>query len=149
MYNTALRIVNSAADAEDVLQEAFTDAFLQLKKFENRSTFGAWLRQIVIYKCISFLKKRKISFSELNNHADVAEEADEDAIWYTTETIREAIQELPDGYRAVLSLHLFEGYEYEEIAETLGINHITVRTQYMRAKQKLVSLLKTRAAHEQ
>lgn len=149
MYNTALRIVNSAPDAEDVLQESFTDAFMQLKKFENRSTFGAWLRQIVVYKSISFLKKKKISFTELGQTGDVAEDTDEDTVWYTTETIKEAVQELPDGYRAVLSLHLFEDYDHEEIAETLGVAHSTVRTQYMRAKQKLVSLLKIRTANEQ
>lgn len=149
MYNTAIRIVNSATDAEDILQEAFTDAFLQLKKFENRSTFGAWLRQIVVYKSISFLKRKKISFTELDSFSDMADEQDTEAVWYTTETIREAIQELPDGYRTVLSLYLFEGYDHEEIAESLGIANTTVRTQYMRARHKLISLLKTRAANEQ
>lgn len=149
MYNTALRIVNSPTDAEDILQEAFTDAFLQLKRFENRSTFGAWLRQIVIYKSISFLKKKKISFAELDSHSDIADAVNEERVWYTTETIREAIQGLPDGYRTVLSLYLFEGYDHEEIAETLGVTNTTVRTQYMRARHKLVSLLKLKAANEQ
>lgn len=149
MFNTALRIVNSVADAEDVLQEAFTDAFMQLKKFENRSTFGAWLRQIVVYKSIHCLKKNRVSIIELDSSNDVAEETDEDTVWYTTDTIREAIQELPDGYRTVLSLHLFEGYDQEEIAATLGVAHSTVRSQYMRGKQKLISLLKIRAANEQ
>ncbi|MFN8291144.1 MAG: RNA polymerase sigma factor [Chitinophagaceae bacterium] len=149
MFNTALRIVNSVADAEDVLQEAFTDAFLQLKKFENRSTFGAWLRQIVVYKSIGVLKKKRISFTGLEDHTEVAEETEEESIWYTVDTIREAIQELPDGYRTVLSLHLFEGYDQEEIAATLGVALSTVRSQYMRGKQKLVSLLKVKAANEQ
>jgi hypothetical protein len=55
MYNTALRITANRADAEDILQESFTDAFLQLRSFENKATFGAWLKQIVVYK--SCLKK--------------------------------------------------------------------------------------------
>lgn len=54
MFNTALRIVNNVPDAEDILQESFTDAFIGLRSFENRSTFGAWLKRIVIFKSISF-----------------------------------------------------------------------------------------------
>jgi len=148
MYNTALRIVNSAADAEDILQEAFIDAFHQLRKFENRSTFSAWLKQIVINKSISFLKRKKISFTEVETAGDVADTVDEESTWYTVDMIKDAVQQLPDGYRAVLSLHLFEGYEQEEIAETLGLAHSTVRTQYMRGKQRLITLLKTNNAHE-
>jgi RNA polymerase sigma-70 factor (ECF subfamily) len=149
MYNTALRILNSTADAEDILQEAFTDAFQNLRSFEHKSTFGAWLKQIVVYKSINFLKKKKISFIDMDNSGDVAEEMNTDSIWYSVETIKAAVSELPDGYRTVISLSIFEGYEHEEIAETLGLAHSTVRTQYMRAKQKLVSLLKLRTAHEQ
>jgi RNA polymerase sigma factor (sigma-70 family) len=52
MYNTALRIVNRTDDAEDVLQESFIDAFAQLARFEGRSTFGAWLKQIVVNKSV-------------------------------------------------------------------------------------------------
>jgi RNA polymerase sigma factor (sigma-70 family) len=149
MYNTALRILNSTADAEDILQEAFTDAFQNLRSFEHKSTFGAWLKQIVVYKSINFLKKKKISFIDMEGSGDVADEMNTETIWYSVDTIKEAVSELPDGYRTVLSLSLFEGYEHEEIAETLGLAHSTVRTQYMRAKQKLVSLLKLRTAHEQ
>ena len=149
MYNTALRILNSKADAEDILQEAFTDAFQSLRKFEHKSTFGAWLKQIVIYKSINFLKKKRINFIDMDNSGDVAEEINTDAIWYTVDTIKAVVSEMPDGYRTVLSLSLFEGYEHEEIAESLGLAPSTVRTQYMRAKQKLVSLLKLRAAYEQ
>jgi RNA polymerase sigma factor (sigma-70 family) len=149
MYNTALRILNSTADAEDILQEAFTDAFQNLRSFEHKSTFGAWLKQIVVYKSINFLKKKRISLIDMDNSGDVAEEINTDTIWYSVDTIKAAVSELPDGYRTVLSLSLFEGYEHEEIAETLGLAHSTVRTQYMRAKQKLVSLLKLRSAHEQ
>jgi RNA polymerase sigma factor (sigma-70 family) len=149
MFNTSLRIVNSQADAEDILQEAFTDAFRQLKDFEGRSTFGAWLKQIVVYKSIALLKKQKIQFTKMDDSHDVAESnEDPDAIWYTVDTIKASLQELPDGYRTVLSLHLLEGYDQEEIAEILGVARSTVRTQYMRAKQRLIELLKKREVYE-
>jgi RNA polymerase sigma-70 factor (ECF subfamily) len=144
MYNTALRIVNREADAEDIIQESFTDAFLRLSSFENRSTFGAWLKQIVVYKSIAFIKKQRLSFVEIDRAPDLADEneADEVNTWYTVDMIRDTMQRLPDGYRAVLSLYLFEGYDQEEIAELLGVSHSTVRTQYIRGKQKLLQLLK-------
>lgn len=150
MFNTALRIVNRVPDAEDILQDAFTDAFMKLKEFENRSTFGAWLKQIVVYKSLNFLKRQKTSLIDIDSIGETAdEERDEETVWYTVDLIREAIKDLPDGYRTVLSLHLFEGYEQEEVADILKVAPSTVRTQYIRGKQKLLNLLKTRAANEQ
>ena len=150
MFNTALRIVNKAADAEDVLQDSFTDAFMQLRSFENKSTFGAWLKQIVVFKSISFLKRQRMSFVEMETLADLPEEngLDETEVWYTIDMIKQTMQQLPDGYRTVLSLYLFEGYDHEEIAEILGVAQSTVRTQYIRAKQKLLQLLKKGEVYE-
>lgn len=145
MYNTALRILNRSDDAEDILQEAFTDAFQQLSSFEGRSTFGAWLRQIVVYKSIAHLKKNKLHLNGLEADAEnIADETevDEDEVWYTVDSIKQAMQKLPDGYRTVLTLHLIEGFEQEEVAAMMKVAHSTVRTQYMRAKQKLLQVLK-------
>jgi len=151
MFNTALRIINKSADAEDVLQDSFTDAFLQLSSFQNRSTFGAWLKQIVVFKSISHLKRQRISFVNMEIVEDVAEEKepDENEVWYTIEMIKQKMKQMPDGYRTVLSLYLFEGYDQEEIAEILGVAPSTVRTQYIRAKQKLLQLLKKGEVYEQ
>lgn len=151
MYNTSLRITGNSADAEDILQESFIDAFEQLQSFEGRSTFGAWLKQIVVYKSIGLLRKKRIIFTELIIEAeDLAEEdsAGENEIDYTVAAIKEAIAGLPDGYRAVLSLYLVEGYDHEEISEILSISHSTVRTQYIRGKQKLLQLLTKAKQHE-
>jgi RNA polymerase sigma factor (sigma-70 family) len=145
MYNTALRILNRTDDAEDILQEAFTDAFQQLRSFEGRSTFGAWLRQIVVYKSIAHMKKQKLHLNGLETDAEnIADEPplEEDEVWYTVDSIKQAMQKLPDGYRTVLTLHLIEGFEQEEVAEMMKVAHSTVRTQYMRAKQKLLQVLK-------
>ena len=150
MFNTALRIVNSVADAEDVLQDSFTDAFMQLSSFENKSTFGAWLKQIVVFKSIAFLKRQRMSFVDMDVVADIPEEngLDETETWYTVEMIKQKMQQLPDGYRTVLSLYLFEGYDHGEISEILGVAQSTVRTQYIRAKQRLLQLLKKGEVYE-
>jgi RNA polymerase sigma-70 factor (ECF subfamily) len=144
MYNTALRITGNRADAEDVLQEAFTAAFTQIKDFAHRSSFGAWLRQITVYRSIGVLKQRKISFAALDEGSMEQEEElapDENELNLTVERIKTAMATLPDGYRAVLSLHLLEGYDYDEMAEILDLSPSTIRTQFMRGKQKLLTTL--------
>jgi RNA polymerase sigma factor (sigma-70 family) len=146
MYNTSLRIVNHTADAEDILQESFCDAFAAIDSFGYKSTFGAWLKRIVINKSINALRKRKMDIIDIEKtsvaHLPEEENYNEEAIVFKVEEIKKAAKELPNGYRTVLSLHLFEGYDQEEIAEILQISHATVRTQYMRAKQKLLLLIK-------
>jgi RNA polymerase sigma-70 factor (ECF subfamily) len=75
-------------------------------------------------------------------HVPEEDAFDEEGIRLKVEEIKKAVKELPNGYRTVLTLHLFEGYDQEEIAEILQISHATVRTQYMRAKQKLLFIIK-------
>ena len=146
MYNTSLRIVNHTADAEDVLQESFCDAFAAIDSFGYKSTFGAWLKRIVINKSINALRKRKMEIIDIDKtHAiqlPEEESYNEAELQFKVEEIKNAVKELPNGYRTVLTLHLFEGYDQEEIAEILQVSHTTVRTQYMRAKQKLLLLIK-------
>jgi RNA polymerase sigma-70 factor (ECF subfamily) len=146
MFNTSLRIVNNRADAEDVLQEAFVDAFRSLNDFHYRSTFGAWLKRIVINKSINVLRKRKVHLMEIEDESmgEIAQEEsiDESEIAYKVQQVKKAIEKLPDGYRTVLTLYLLEGYDQEEISEIIGITHNTVRTQYVRAKQKLLTIIK-------
>ncbi|HEX2846370.1 MAG TPA: RNA polymerase sigma factor [Chitinophagaceae bacterium] len=151
MYNTALRITNNTADAEDILQESFTDAFMQISSFRQQSTFGAWVKQIVVFKSISLIKKRRLTLVELepeNLDLPQDEEMREEDIDYNVNMIKKGLLSLPDGYRAVLSLYLLEGYDQEEIADIMQVAPSTVRTQYIRGKQKLVALLKKQNAHE-
>lgn len=145
MYNVALRIVNDEAEAEDVLQEAFLDAFNRMADFRQETTFGLWLKQIVINRSINYLRKRKAEFVSIDE-VDVAEEpmANEEETQLKLAHVKQAMNELPDGYRVVLTLYLFEGYDHEEIAHILKITENTSRSQYMRAKKKLNSLLEMR-----
>lgn len=146
MYNTCLRIVNNTADAEDILQEAFTDAFRSLHTFECEVAFGSWLKRIVINKSINKVKRERKRWLHLDN-SPALELQEEDSIdemdyaWKVDE-IKKAIQALPDGYRTILCLHLLENYKHHEIAVMLDLSASTVRTQYIRAKSKLLQLIK-------
>jgi RNA polymerase sigma factor (sigma-70 family) len=150
MYNVCFRIVNHEAEAEDVLQEAFIDAFSHIGTFRGQSTFGAWLKQIVVNRSINHLRGRRLALVDLDSnrfgeddgpdYADT-EPYDEEGVQLEVERVRRAMQQLPEGYRVVLSLYLFEGYDHEEISNVLSITETTSRTQYLRGKKRLLELL--------
>lgn len=143
MYNTALRIVKDEDEAADVLQDAFVDAFSRLDGFRQESTFGLWMKQIVVNKSISALRKRKIEFLSLTGNEDLIaddREADEDPA-YRVAAVHQAIDQLPEGYRIVLTLYLLEGYDHEEIAHILRISEATSRSQFIRGKRRVLEYL--------
>jgi RNA polymerase sigma factor (sigma-70 family) len=145
MLNVAFRIVGDIAEAEDVLQEAFLHAFNKVVEFRQETTFGLWLKQIVVSRSINMLRKRKMEFANLEDDAlenipdEVAE--DDDETQYKVAQVKEAMKELPEGYRVVISLYLLEGYDHEEIGQVLNISENTSRTQFLRAKRKLSEIL--------
>ena len=145
MYNTTLRIFRDPDDAEDVMQEAFLKSFAKLKSYRGEVSFGAWLKRIVVNKALDFLrlKKERISIDEVGE-IEVAEDENPGTIEYpySAEFIRKAILALPEGYRIVLSLILLEGYDHEEVSGILNISNATSRTQFHRAKKKLIELMK-------
>lgn len=142
MFNVCLRIVNNQAEAEDVMQEAFLKALRKIDTYRGEVSFGAWLKRIVINRSLDVLKARRVVFVEINERKHDSEDYKMEVKELNVEAIKKAINQLPDGYRVVLSLHLIEGYDHEEISEILGISNSASRTQYMRAKNKLRDILK-------
>ena len=144
MYNACFRIVNSKEEAEDVLQESFVSAFRNMEHYRGDSTFGAWLKRIVVNRAITQVKKKKMERFPEDERWDVREELETDIFEgfpCTVEQVTTAIQRLPDGYRMVLSLYLLEGYDHGEIGEILGISESTSKSQFNRSKKKLKELL--------
>jgi RNA polymerase sigma-70 factor (ECF subfamily) len=144
MYNIGYRIVNNEAEAEDVLQEAFISAFRNLRHYRGDSTFGAWLKRIVVNKAINQVKKRKLERFPEDERWDVKEEEPIDesgGFRFSVANINSAMKMLPDGYRMVLSLYLLEGYDHGEIAGILGITESTSKSQFNRSKKKLKEIL--------
>jgi len=146
MFNIAMRILNEANEAEDVLQEAFVDAFSRIADFRQETTFGLWMKQIVINKSISQIRKRRLELIPIDD-IDIEsipglETPDNSEFEMQVRQVQACIQQLPDGYRVVLTLYLLEGYDHEEIAHILHISENTSRTQFMRAKRKLADMLR-------
>ena len=146
MFNTCVRILKDTAEAEDTMQEAFLSAFGKLSGFSGEVSFGAWLKRIVVNKALDVLRSRKVCFEALeedtaestNTDVDIQNDTDKKDM---VKNIRKAILSLPEGYRVVLSLVLLEGYDHEEIAEILNITASTSRSQFSRARKKLVEIL--------
>jgi RNA polymerase sigma factor (sigma-70 family) len=146
MYNICYRMMNNAEEAQDMLQEGFADAFRRLQSFRFESTFGAWLKKIVINKCINALEKRRITWAdeEIDGFVpDIAEEEniDEEQLKLSVERVKMAMNKLPEGARVIFSLYLIEGYDHTEISEILHISESTSKTQFMRARLMVKEML--------
>lgn len=149
MLIVAKRFISDTMEAEDVVQEAFIKAFSKLEQYKGEVTFGAWLKRIVINKCIDVLKYKRQRSIELEEHHLNVVDADYESEWLvddeiTINEVKAAIDELPEKYKYVVMLYLIEGYDHKEISEILNISEVASRTQLSRGKQKLQTTLKTR-----
>ncbi len=142
MFNTAERILGMAEEAEDILQEAFLSAFRNIGSYREDASFGAWLKRIVVNKSITALKKRReVETLKEDGGEEFFYEWDEPTPSVDVALIKNGVAQLPTGFRTVLTLYLFEGYDHGEIAGILGITESTSKSQYNRAKKKLREIL--------
>lgn len=143
MYNTALRIIKDTAEAEDIMQEAFLTAFTKLSMLEDNNVFGAWLKRIVINSSLNVARKkdtyREVALEtveySLAEDTNGMTEAELDSV--KVNTIVDTLNQLKDSYSTALSLHLIEGYDYEEICQIMNISYSNCRTLVSRAKESL------------
>lgn len=145
MYCVASRFIKDPYEAEDAMQEAFIKAFQKLHQFNGEVTFGAWLKRIVINKCLDKLKAKKLELLAINEQVLATVEDEDDWIVENDVGIKEVksvIENLPEKYKYPLMLFLIEGYDHEEIAEILDISQVASRTLVHRGKKKLQDELK-------
>jgi len=137
-------MVKSKEDAEDILQESFIDAFKNLESFRYESTFGSWLKRIVINKSINHLKLKRMPLVAFEDHENWISEQEDEQIKeedLDVSSVKLAIKQLPNGYQTIINLYLIEGYDHVEIGQVLGISTSTSKSQYHRAKKKLIALM--------
>ena len=147
MYNTSLRIVNNTMEAEDIMQEAFLSAFEKIGSYSGTASFGAWLKKIVQNRSLDFLsRKSKVIYGDIESFSGIDESYSDNACQNEEPDPRiikviEKIKLLPERYRNVLSLYLFEGYDHEEIGQILSIPSSTSRSHFSRARNRIISEL--------
>jgi len=145
MYNTSRRIVLDEHLAEDVMQEAFLKAFSKIDSYNNMSSFGAWLKRIVVNESINELRKRKPEFSseDMSWNGEVIETDNGNQEWKKENLakVKTAMTGMNSRYQTVLNLVLLEGYDHREVAEILNVSYNNTRVLYTRAKQKLRHLV--------
>ena len=145
VFNASYRIVLNAQDAEEITQDAILKAFANLNSFKGSDRdFTALVKTIAINKSIDLFRKlsKEPFYTEIDNTADQIEDDDEDFEDFPIEKIKEALNNLPDGYRLTITLRLIEGKDFAEIAEMMGIKESTVRSQYVRGLERIRRIIK-------
>lgn len=144
MYNIGMRMLGTKEDAEDIVQESFVDAFRNLGSFKYESTFGSWLKRIVVNKSINHLRVKRIPITPIGDYEYyVKEDMAEKVEAVDIQKVKIGLEKLPAGYKQIISLYLIEGYDHLEIGEILDISPSTSKSQYHRAKKKLVEIINT------
>ena len=143
MYNTVYRLIGDEHDSHDVVQEAFIKAFDRIDQFKYRSSFGAWLKRIMVNCAMDRLRQKNHMFTDLEIADNYVVSEDGSEIRFPNPgKVHEEIMKLPEGCKQVFCLYLLEGYSQKEVATEMGISLSTVKTQYMRAKGLLKERLK-------
>jgi RNA polymerase sigma-70 factor (ECF subfamily) len=140
MMNVCLRYFRSEAEAEDALQEAFIKVFLNLHHFRFESSLGFWIKKVTINTLLTKLRKKGADDLSVNIH-----DYDENMLSVTMQedpvvpmgVLIKMIHDLPHGYRTVFNMREIDGYELQQIADTLQCTNVTVRSQLFKAKTKL------------
>jgi len=143
MYNTAYRIVKDSFIAEDIMQDSFLTAFTKLNTLKETLTFGSWLKRIVINNSVQYFntnkKYTKIGLDDVVHkvESDIGIVPDCEFTNLKAKQVLEELKSLKGNYRISLTLHLVEGYDYEEVSAIMNISYANCRTTISRAKENL------------
>jgi RNA polymerase sigma factor (sigma-70 family) len=143
MLGVCVRYSQSRQEAEDILQEGFLKVFQNIASFRKEGSLEGWIKRIMINHALNrFRKNRKQPFYEdieEINETEIIKTNEEPAVneTYPTEILLSMIQSLPQGYRLVFNMYVFEDYSHKEIADTLKISENTSKTQLMKARRLL------------
>ena len=151
LFGLVSRMLGSAPEAEDVLQEIFVSAHRKMGGFRGDSTLGTWLYRIAVNHCLDHLRSRSARMARATESLDKDEAYEPAAVEPLVPTaisridLERAIAQLPEGCRAAFVLHDVEGLDHREVAETLGISEGTSKSQVHKARHRLRRLLSARA----
>lgn len=158
LFNMSLRITGDGMDAEEIVQDAIIKFLRVSDRRMSPEQIDAWLAKTCIRASIDVVRKRRAvggfleeyGYDFREDYSEMSESTsqvwkqlmEEDSPSVMMQKIKKALSSLPDGYRVVLSMILFEGFDYSETAQVLGVKEATVRSQYMRGRLKLIDEIK-------
>ncbi len=138
MLGVVLRYIKDRDESEEVMITSFMKAFDKIDQFKSEGSFEGWIRRIMVNESLMYLRKHKNMYLEVD-----LEKADRDPNYgqlsdhLEEEDLLRMVQELPMGYRTVFNMYAIEGFSHAEIAEHLGINVNTSKSQLSRARALL------------
>ena len=145
LSSVCYRYVPDEDDAKDVLQNSFVKIFTTISALDYRGEdiFKAWMKRIVANEALGYLKQRKkLVFVEYNAASQDSVDDEPQPERLSPDELHKLISELPDGYRMVVNLYVFEGYSHKQIAELLSISERTSASQFYHAKRLLAKSIK-------
>ena len=138
------RYSRTSAEAEDILQDAFVKIFNKVATFRQECPLAAWLKRIVVNTALNAVRNRNIweEYSEiyLTDNQIIDEKTSLSHLHF--QELIALIRKLPKGCQTIFNLYAIEGYQHNEIAEMLGINQGTSKSQYARARTLLQAMLR-------
>lgn len=138
MMGVCYRFTKNIADAEDVLQEGFIKVFTRLHTLQEVHLLAGWIKTLMVHECIDFLRKKKtVVFTNNFEQEPIIQNAEVLSKLQFADLL-ELIRKLPYGYQTVFNLYALDGYSHKEIAAILGISEGASKSQYARAKAKLI-----------
>lgn len=146
-YSLCLRMTNSQTEAEDLTQEVFIQLFRKIGSFRGDSAFSTWLHRLTVNQVLMHFRRRSVKNEKTSEDGEVPEQtvhgtANPNKMPVIDRiALKNAIAQLPNGYRNVFVLHDVEGYEHEEVARMMGISIGTSKSQLHKARLKLRGLL--------
>lgn len=131
--------------AEDVMLKGFFKVFTKINQYKNKGSFEAWVRRIMVFEAIDFLRAKKelILTDEIEKHQDKLE-LQTDRISENADEIQSLIDDLPSGYKVVFVMYAIEGFKHQAIAKTLGISESTSKSQLHKARKLLQAKLQAK-----
>ena len=136
MLSVCRQYAKDVHHAEDLMITAFMKVFANLRNFKHEGSFEGWIRRIMVNECISWLRvQKRVSFVEDTFFVEDSFNDIESGL--SVDDIQSLIDALPDGYRMIFNLYAIEGYKHREIADMLGINEGTSKSQLSHARRIL------------
>ena len=146
MYGLCCRYMRDRDLARDMLHDGFITLFTHIEDYRGAGSFDGWCRRIFVNTALSYLRKRNPlnEADSVDDHFRLEDSSASAIDEISTQELLDCMNELPSGYRTIINLYAIDGYSHREVADIMNITESTSRTQYLRAKSRLIRIMTER-----